>query len=615
VVPPHAQFCGTCGERIKKTGNLAPTLEQAPSQKRYEITSLVRRRPHVELFFAIETEHQRAVGIREIDISGLDDAKRSQASYVLQQEYDLLRRHRIHDVMPVIDIHAHEGHVSTVAGWPFAILTGEQNGESQTPPRLQTLQELLQSGIGPPNERLALAWTYRLCRAVSQLHSHQIILGDLDPQAIIVSESSYSALPALMVSWLPPSIRALLPSTSTFTDLLPYSAPETLEGNIEPRSDIYSLGALLYLLLTGQAPIDAIQRTQQPLRSPQERNPHLHCGIDEVVMRALSLETTQRFQSALEMSDALMQVYVSTRSAQGRATTFAGNGQTPSTDAGSETADPDIQQINDPDDVTVSIVPIQKHLAQLHQSQQQITNTEVVEEQKFQSTGQAVPPLEKGAAESPAQSLTATHVETSLVQRFQERLSRLLPVFPRSLGIAQQGEQSRSAWWKKVLRAWFERFKRFLLAEQQHSTTAAAVIETPLRVQPNQGYTIRIQLTGRDGPTPPPDAEPGTLPIGLSAVCQGEVVHIEVRSALFQNYAYIVQRADVHLPGKDYAAEVVIPMQPLANGPTGRHDRLHVFFMDELSRPLYEKPFVVEVLISHLVQPGREGYNVLTIPF
>jgi hypothetical protein len=134
-------------------------------------------------------------------------------------------------------------------------------------------------------------------------------------------------------------------------------------------------------------------------------------------------------------------------------------------------------------------------------------------------------------------------------------------------------------------------------------------------VQPNQGYTIRIQLTGRDAPTPPPDAEPGTLPIGLSALANGEIVHIEVRSALFQNYAYIVQRADVRLPGKDYAAEVTIPLQPLSNGPTGRHDRLHIFFMDEMSRPLYEKPFVVEVLISHLVQPGREGYNVLTIPF
>ncbi len=617
IVPPHAQFCGTCGERIKKTGNLAPTPEQAPSKKRYEITSLVRRRPYVQLFFAIDTEHQRSVGIRKIDLSGLDDAKRSQATYVLQQEYDLLRRQRIHDVMPVIDFHVGEGVISTVAGWPFAILTDEQNGESQPPTRLQTLQELLQSGIGLPDERLALAWTYRLCRAVSQLHSHQIILGDLDPQAIIVSENSYSALPALMVSWLPPSVRTLLPPTSTITDPGPFSAPETVEGNVESRSDIYSLGALLYLLLTGQTPIDATQRTQQPLLSPQERNPHLHSGIDEVVMRALSLESAQRFQSAIEMADALMQVYVSARSAQGRPRIFTVNGQTPSTDAGSEADDPTIQQINDPDDVTISIVPIQKHLAQLHQTQQWTRRREAIEEQPSQLTVQEMPSAQSEAAESLPERLTVDAPETSMAQRFQERLSGLLPVFPRPPGTVQSGKsrQTLLPWGKKVFLDLFERFKRFLLAEQQHSTTAAAVIETPLRVQPYQGYTIRIQLTGRDAPTPPPHAEPGTLPIGLSALSQGEIVHIEVRSALFQNYAYIVQRADVHLPGKDYAAEVIIPMQPLANGPTGRHDRLHIFFMDELSRPLYEKPFVVEVLISHLVQPGREGHNVLTIPF
>jgi hypothetical protein len=41
---------------------------------------------------------------------------------------------------------------------------------------------------------------------------------------------------------------------------------------------------------------------------------------------------------------------------------------------------------------------------------------------------------------------------------------------------------------------------------------------------------------------------------------------------------------------------------------------LHIFFMDEMRRPLYEKPFIVELFISYLVQPGREGHNVLTIP-
>jgi hypothetical protein len=89
---------------------------------------------------------------------------------------------------------------------------------------------------------------------------------------------------------------------------------------------------------------------------------------------------------------------------------------------------------------------------------------------------------------------------------------------------------------------------------------------------------------------------------------------IEVRSALYQNYAYIVQRALVTVPADGYVAEVTIPMRPLASGPSGRRDRLHIFFLNEQHQPLYDKPFVVELFISHLVQPGREGHNVLTLP-
>ena len=45
-----------------------------------------------------------------------------------------------------------------------------------------------------------------------------------------------------------------------------------------------------------------------------------------------------------------------------------------------------------------------------------------------------------------------------------------------------------------------------------------------------------------------------------------------------------------------------------------KQGRSHIFFMDARHRSLYEKPFVIELFISHLVQSGREGHNVLTIP-
>ncbi len=165
-----------------------------------------------------------------------------------------------------------------------------------------------------------------------------------------------------------------------------------------------------------------------------------------------------------------------------------------------------------------------------------------------------------------------------------------------------------------------KRLQDFFLGEQQHTTTAAAIIETPMRVQPNQPYAIRIRLMGRAQPTVPPT--PGEslrerkarTPQGLSALVEGDIVSIEVRSVLYQSFAYIVQQAAVAIPAPDYAADVTIPMQAIASGPSGRRDRLHIFFLDEARRPLYEKPFVVEIFVSHLVQSGREGHNVLTIP-
>ena len=118
----------------------------------------------------------------------------------------------------------------------------------------------------------------------------------------------------------------------------------------------------------------------------------------------------------------------------------------------------------------------------------------------------------------------------------------------------------------------------------------------------------------RDEPTPHPDASTRAEPAGLSALTHGEIVLIEVRSVLQQGYTYVLQQATISIPASGYAAEVTIPMQQQTITPTGRRDRLHIFFLDEERHPLYEKPFVVEVFVSPLVQFGREGHQVLTIP-
>ncbi|MFL5626169.1 MAG: hypothetical protein ACJ788_11310 [Ktedonobacteraceae bacterium] len=148
----------------------------------------------------------------------------------------------------------------------------------------------------------------------------------------------------------------------------------------------------------------------------------------------------------------------------------------------------------------------------------------------------------------------------------------------------------------------------------ERNIVAAALIETPLRLQPNQRYALRINLVGRDKPALPAGVQGEALLAGLSALAQGELVHIEVRAAIAKNDVSVVQQVEVRIPRRNYMAEIMLPMQPRSAGSLGQRERVYILFLDKAYRPLYEKPFVIELFISPLVQSGQEGYYALPIP-
>jgi len=628
----------------------------------------------------MDTLFKRPVTIRDITVSSLNEELQAQALTAVQSEYDLLRRQRIPGLTPVIDIRASNGHILVVSGWPFPLPEGS---DANTPIRTHTLEDLLQSGLGLPNELVALTWVHHLCTIISQLHRSSIIIGTLDPGSIVVSTASYIGQPALMVSWLPEAVRALLSQTSSVEDTSHFSAPEAQSGQLTPRSDLYSLGALLYLLLTGVAPEEQTSWIRTPLQKLRERTPRVSKGTEELVLRALSPDPSERFQNVDEMSEALQHQITSIaskkrgRSARGYQSTTGERG------AVQHTVGQGVGEAGETIEATVSVVPIRAQLARWHLSLQETRDmTNDIQSISAQSeaiqTAQQAQSVQQGQPENPveiqeiASANTGEHerIEQSQEQESKEeedkavhpditstsaapdietprpsteaiaelleeedhqdvevdplppsaahtpslraRITGILPAFPKKSQPrtpATQADLDATA--KPAFIAWLQ---RLVIGEHRQRTTAAALIETPLRVQPNQSYTIRIHLMGRDAPSIPHGAKKGTQPVGLSSLKHDETVHIEVRSAIYQNYAYIVQRADVHIPAEGFAAEVTIPMQPLSSGQNGRRERLHIFFMDELRQPLYEKPFVLEVFVSHLVQAGREGMNVLTIP-
>lgn len=639
TLPPHATFCGSCGERLKKKESLSLAQHEVDISPRYSITSPIRRLSYVSLSFATDTEQQRPVAIRDIDISSLDSASQANTVEIARREYDLLRRWRISGVMPVIDLRYFQSHLYVVTSWFNAnsatgqLSAGVVGTQSNTPlQRLYTLHDVLQSGISLPNEQIVLAWMERLCRSIEALHTHSIVLGNLDPSVLILNNRDYvdAQPPALMISWLPAALTTLLPPSPpamTFTSY--FSAPEALLGQAETRSDVYSLGAILYFLLTGTPPDEPARRTQQRMRSPREINSSISSSIEEIVMRALALERSARFPSPEAMAEVLSDLRSGATRSPSQQSSFpaptVGNQQPQSVDKSTQHLD-DIASID-----TILIPPLPRAIQNSTPTHWQPPGHPT----PLPIPAPSMPPMQPTprvlAASSPETPFPddddEAPVESTAVpqwERLKRRITGILPALPRTSQQAQAGKQGLAPLpagepsqptKSPHSGSLFKQLQRSILGQQQHKTKVAAVIETPLRIQPNQTYAIRIRLMGRDTPEPPSGGGKHEQPVGLSALAQGNIVSVEVRSALYQSFAYIVQEASISMPGQGYAAEVVIPMQPLTSGPSGRRDRLHIFFLDGTRRPLYDKPFVVELFISHLVQPGREGHNVLTIPF
>ena len=572
--------------------------------------------------------------MRDIEIAGLEKEARDRAVALVQQEYDCLRSWNIPHTLACVDLRVFQGHLFLISGLQGA---SQEATASNAQQRLYTLQDFLQSGLGLPREARTLEWARNLCQAVEQLHRHHIVLGDLDPYTVVLDKNSAQAKPRLMVFWLWPELQKLLaqPSPSSTPQVSYFKAPEALAGKAGVRSDIYSLGALLYLLLTGTPPDESTLRHRRRLRTPREINSRISQHVDDCVMRALAVEPEERFPNVTAFLTALEDV----RANQPPRRAFPPPVLMP--------------EIPLSDVETVRIVPLsQKDMERWHTSREERSSKKEQPERTARPS-QSLPvprvlppaptmPLSKAeparyntpapdslgtlpttplpgeqiqsrprpcqmSLNPPGQGALRTFYQSSKRRVYQNLGARNAKTPP-----ARQHVPTRPAS-PKGESSLLKQIQRLLLGQQQHTIQAAAIVETPMRIRPDQPYNLRLHIVGRDEPTPHPDARQGTAPAGLSALTHGEIALIEVRSVLQQGYTYILQQATVTVPAGGYAAEVTIPMQQTITT-TGRRDRLHIFFLDEQRQPLYEKPFVVEVFVSPLVQFGREGHQVLTIP-
>ncbi len=159
---------------------------------------------------------------------------------------------------------------------------------------------------GRLDEKTVTEWAIQVADVLEYLHQRDpvIVYRDLKPANIMIDGNTGRLM--LIDFGIARSINKEEKGV-TAVGTMGYAPPELFSGNVEPRSDIYSLGSTMFHLLTGADPqsnpllIFDFQKNPRP----RQINPQLSDQIEQILMRSVEYNADMRFRSALEMKRAL----------------------------------------------------------------------------------------------------------------------------------------------------------------------------------------------------------------------------------------------------------------------------------------------------------------------
>ncbi|HET8775826.1 MAG TPA: serine/threonine-protein kinase [Thermoanaerobaculia bacterium] len=183
-----------------------------------------------------------------------------------------------------------------------------------------TLREVLARNRGPLDYRYVLPLAQQVLDALAYLHSRKLVHRDISPDNVMLVSAGPSDDPGPRVKLIDLGIAKSLDATrqltmaGNFLGKVKYAAPEQFSGSVDGRSDLYSLGVVLYELMTGVVPITGKDNMSiiagvvtKPPRDFAETDPggRVPPYVRAAVMRALAKSPNERFQSAGEFAEAL----------------------------------------------------------------------------------------------------------------------------------------------------------------------------------------------------------------------------------------------------------------------------------------------------------------------
>ena len=311
-----ARFCDSCGAPLEVAGGDAagastqsgspatqPPFDAPPADApaaiadgRYRVERFLGRGGRKRVYLARDTGDDHDVAVAVFETEGVEETVLARA----RREAEAMRRLGEHPhVVTVYD-------TGEEAGRPYIVSRYMPGGD------VETLLHGADGGPVPAERALQIAAD--VCRALEHAHSRGIIHRDLKPANVWLAEDGTARLGDFGLAATDRRSRAAVEGMLVGT--VAYLPPEQALGRAsDPRSDLYSLGALLYEMLTGEPPFpgdDAVAIISQHLNAspvpPSRHAPDLPASLDRLVLRLLAKAPEDRPESAAAARRELEQV-------------------------------------------------------------------------------------------------------------------------------------------------------------------------------------------------------------------------------------------------------------------------------------------------------------------
>lgn len=304
---------------------MKPLAQNTLIQNRYLVVHLIGKGGMGEVYLAVDQRLGSAVALKRTYFAGDE-----MLGNAFEREARTLARMR-HPVLPKVSDHFGEDEEQ--------YLVMEHIAGDDLAKRLEAAQK-------PFPVSWVMFWADQLLDALSYLHSHEppIIHRDIKPQNLKLTDENHVILLDFGLSKITTGQTHISSSGSTgsVVGYTPHYAPmEQIRGiGTSPKSDLYSLSATLYQLMTNIVPADALTRADamlnglaDPIQPLTELNPEVPVSVSEVILKGMEISQDKRFGNAREMQKALRRTFTKMQEAMAAQTVAFNLGDVMATDA------------------------------------------------------------------------------------------------------------------------------------------------------------------------------------------------------------------------------------------------------------------------------------------